>query len=125
MVKVSPSILSADFANMERDLQMLKDSGAEYIHIDIMDGHFVPNLSMGFPMVSASKRVSDLVCDVHLMIDTPIRYVERFCDAGADILTIHVEADTEENTKKALDMIRAKGVKPAICVKPKTPAEAV
>lgn len=125
MIKVSPSILSADFANMERDLQMLKDSGAEYIHIDIMDGHFVPNLSMGFPMVSASKRVSDLVCDVHLMIDTPIRYVERFCDAGADILTIHVEADTEENTKKALDMIRAKGVKPAICVKPKTPAEAV
>ena len=125
MVKVSPSILSADFANMERDLQMLKDSGAEYIHIDIMDGHFVPNLSMAVPMVSASNRVSDLVCDVHLMIDTPIRYVERFCDAGADILTIHVEADTEENTKKALDMIRAKGVKPAICVKPKTPAEAV
>ena len=125
MIKVSPSILSADFANMERDLQMLKDSGAEYIHVDIMDGHFVPNLSMGFPMVSAARRVSDLVCDVHLMIDTPIRYVERFCDAGADILTIHVEADTEENTKKALDMIRAKGVKPAICVKPKTPAEAV
>ncbi len=125
MIKVSPSILSADFANMERDLQMLKDSGAEYIHVDIMDGHFVPNLSMGFPMVSAARRVSDLVCDVHLMIDTPIRYVERFCDAGADVLTIHVEADTEENTKKALDMIRAKGVKPAICVKPKTPAEAV
>ncbi|MDO4846399.1 MAG: ribulose-phosphate 3-epimerase, partial [Oscillospiraceae bacterium] len=97
----------------------------EYIHVDIMDGHFVPNLSMGFPMVSAARRVSDLVVDVHLMIDTPIRYVERFCDAGADILTIHVEADSEENTKKALDMIRAKGVKPAICVKPKTPAEAV
>ncbi|MBQ7522903.1 MAG: ribulose-phosphate 3-epimerase, partial [Oscillospiraceae bacterium] len=88
----------------------------------IMDGSFVPNLSMGFPMVSACKRVSNLVCDVHLMIDKPIRYVERFCDAGADILTIHVEADTVENTRRALEMIRAKGVKPAICVKPKTPA---
>lgn len=125
MIKVSPSILSADFANMEQDLKMLKESGAEYIHIDIMDGHFVPNLSMGFPMVSAASRVSDLVADVHLMIETPIRYVERFCDAGADILTIHVEADTEENTRRALELIRAKGVRPAICVKPKTGAEAV
>ena len=125
MIKVSPSILSADFANMQRDLTMLKQSGAEYIHVDIMDGHFVPNLSMGFPMVSAARKVSDLVLDVHLMIDTPIRYVERFCDAGADILTIHVEADSEENTIAALKMIRAKGVKPAICVKPKTPASAV
>ncbi|MBQ7255872.1 MAG: ribulose-phosphate 3-epimerase [Oscillospiraceae bacterium] len=125
MIKVSPSILSADFGNMQRDLQMLKDTGAEYIHVDIMDGLFVPNLSMGFPMVSAARKCSDLVLDVHLMIDRPIRYVERFCDAGADILTVHVEADTEENTKRALEMIRAKGVKPAICVKPKTPAEAV
>lgn len=125
MIKVSPSILSADFGYMARDLETIKTAGAEYIHVDIMDGHFVPNLSMGVPMVQAARRVSDLVLDVHLMIDTPIRYVERFCDAGADILTVHVEADTEENTKKALEMIRAKGVKSAICVKPKTPAEAV
>lgn len=125
MIKVSPSILSADFGNLERDIHALKAAGAEYVHIDIMDGHFVPNLSMGFPVVSALRKVTDLVLDVHLMIDRPIRYVERFCDAGADILTVHVEADTEENTLKALKMIKAKGVKPAICVKPKTPAEAV
>ncbi|MBQ7565713.1 MAG: ribulose-phosphate 3-epimerase, partial [Oscillospiraceae bacterium] len=125
MIKVSPSILSADFGNMQRDLAMLKDSGVEYVHVDIMDGLFVPNLSMGFPMVTAARKYTDLVLDVHLMIDRPIRYVERFCDAGSEILTVHVEADTEENTKKALEMIRAKGVKPAVCVKPKTPAEAV
>lgn len=125
MIKVSPSILSADFGHMARDLDMMKASGVEYIHIDIMDGLFVPNLSMGFPMVSAAHKNSDLVCDVHLMIERPLRYVERFCQAGADILTIHVEADTEENTKEALRIIRSCGIKPAICVKPKTPAEAV
>ena len=125
MIKVSPSILSADFAYMARDLEMLKNAGAEYIHVDIMDGHFVPNLSMGIPMVAGCRKVTDLVLDVHLMIETPIRYVQQFCKAGADILTIHVEADTEENTKEALKIIRELGVKPAICVKPKTPAEAV
>ena len=125
MIKVSPSILSADFANMGRDLGVVKEAGAEYIHVDIMDGHFVPNLSMGIPMVTACRKVTDLVLDVHLMIDRPIRYVERFCQAGADILTVHVEADTEENTKEALRIIRQAGVRPAICVKPKTPAEAV
>ena len=125
MIKVSPSILSADFGNMERDIRALKTTGVEYVHVDIMDGHFVPNLSMGFPMVEALRKVTDLVLDVHLMIDRPIRYVERFCKAGADILTIHVEADTEENTRKALQTIKDLGVKPAVCVKPKTPAEAV
>ena len=125
MIKVSPSILSADFGNMERDIRNLKTAGAEYIHVDIMDGHFVPNISMGFPMVEALRKITDLVLDVHLMIDRPLRYVERFCKAGADILTIHVEADTEENTLEALKIIKACGVKPAICVKPKTPAEAV
>lgn len=125
MIKISPSILSADFGNMERDIHGLEKAGADYVHVDIMDGHFVPNLSMGFPMVSALRKVTNMVLDVHLMIDRPIRYVERFCQAGADILTIHVEADSEENTLEALRMIRACGVKPAICVKPKTPAEAV
>ncbi len=125
MIKISPSILSADFGNMERDIHGLEKAGAEYVHVDIMDGHFVPNLSMGIPMVSALRKITNMVLDVHLMIDRPIRYVERFCEAGADILTVHVEADTEENTLEALRKIRACGVKAAICVKPKTPAEAV
>ena len=125
MAKIAPSILSADFANLERDIHDLEIHGADIVHVDIMDGIFVPNISIGIPVVQALRPVTDLPLDVHLMIDRPIRYVERFCDAGADILTIHVEADTEENTRKALEMIRAKGVKAGVVVKPKTPASAV
>ena len=125
MNKISPSILSADFVNLERDIRALGDAGADYVHIDVMDGLFVPNISIGIPVVAAIRRITDLPLDVHLMIDRPVRYVERFCQAGADILTVHVEADTEENTLEALRKIKACGVRPAICVKPKTPAEAV
>ena len=125
MIKLSPSILSADFARLGEEAAAMRREGADYAHIDVMDGQFVPNLSMGFPVVKALHKSSDLVLDVHLMIDQPLRYVERFCEAGADILTIHVEADTEENTLEALRRIRAHGVRPAISVKPKTPAEAV
>ena len=125
MIKLSPSILSADFARLGEEAAAMRREGADYAHIDVMDGQFVPNLSMGFPVVKALHKSSDLVLDVHLMIDRPLRYVERFCEAGADILTIHVEADTEENTLEALRRIRAHGVRPAISVKPKTPAEAV
>lgn len=125
MIKVSPSILSADFVNLERDIRMLTPSGADYVHIDVMDGNFVPNLTIGIPVVAAIRGITELPLDVHLMIDRPVRYVERFCKAGADILTVHVEADCEKNTLEALKTIRACGVKPAICVKPKTPAEAI
>ena len=123
MAILSPSILSADYMNMERDLKATKEMGVKWLHVDIMDGIFVPNLSFGYSMVASMRKVTDQVLDVHLMIDRPIRYVENFCKAGADYLTIHVEADTRENTKAAIEKIRALGVKPGIVVKPKTPAE--
>ena len=125
MIKVSPSILSADFADLGRDLAVVKASGAPYAHVDVMDGNFVPNISIGLCVLSSIRKVTDLVLDVHLMIERPVRYVERFCEAGADIVTVHVEADTQENTLEALRKIRACGKKAAVCVKPKTPAEAV
>jgi len=123
MAILSPSILSADYMNMERDLKATAEMGVKWLHVDIMDGLFVPNLSFGYSMVASMRKVTDQVLDVHLMIDRPIRYVENFCKAGADYLTIHVEADTRENTKAALEKIRALGVKPGIVIKPKTPAE--
>ena len=125
MAIVAPSILSADYMNMQRDLDMVKAAGVKWLHVDIMDGIFVPNITFGYGFVKSMRKVSDLVLDVHLMIDRPIRYVQQFCDAGADYLTIHVESDTPENTLAALEKIRALGVKPGIVVKPNTPAEAI
>lgn len=125
MTKVSPSILSADFGNLERDIRAMVPAKADYVHVDVMDGIFVPNITIGQPVVASIRKVTELPLDVHLMIDRPIRYVEQFCKAGADILTIHVEADTAENTRKALEIIQGCGVTPAISIKPKTPAESV
>ena len=125
MAILSPSILSCDYMNMQRDFEACKEYGCKWLHVDIMDGHFVPNLSFGYSLVKAIRPITDLVLDVHLMIDTPIKYAEEFCKAGADYLTIHVEADTPENIKKTLELIRSLGVKPGIVVKPKTPASAV
>ena len=125
MAILSPSILSCDYMNMQRDFAACKEYGCKWLHVDIMDGHFVPNLSFGYSLVQSMRPATDLVLDVHLMIDTPIKYAESFCKAGADYLTIHVEADTPENIKKTLELIRSLGVKPGIVVKPKTPAEAI
>ena len=125
MAILPPSILSCDYMNMQRDFAACKEAGCKWLHVDIMDGHFVPNLSFGYSLVQSMRPVTDLVLDVHLMIDTPIKYAENFCKAGADYLTIHVEADTPENIKKTLELIRSLGVKPGIVVKPKTPAEAI
>ena len=125
MPKVAPSILSADFVNLERDIRHVGQCGADYVHIDVMDGLFVPNITIGIPVVAAIRKITDLPLDVHLMIDRPLRYVERFCEAGADILTIHTEADTVENNKEALRRIRAKGVRAAVSIKPNTPITAI
>ena len=122
MIKIAPSILSADFANLERDIR--KVHSADYLHVDVMDGVFVPNITIGVPVVQSIRKATDMILDVHLMIDRPVRYVEQFCQAGADIVTVHVEADSEENTGRALDLIRAQGKRAGVVLKPGTPAEA-
>ena len=124
MAKIAPSILSADFVNLERDIRALRDHGADFVHVDVMDGIFVPNITIGIPVVAAIRKITNLPLDVHLMIDRPIRYVEQFVKAGADYVTIHIEADQPQNTLEALDRIHALGCKAGIVLKPKTPAEA-
>ena len=125
MAILSPSILSADYMHFHEDMDRTKADGAKWLHVDIMDGHFVPNMSFGYAWVKQMRKITDLILDVHLMIDTPIKYAEEFCKAGADYLTIHMEADTPENIMKTIDLIRSLGVKPGIVVKPNTPAEAI
>ena len=124
MAKIAPSILSADFANLERDIRNIAENGGDWVHVDVMDGIFVPNITIGIPVVKALRPVTDLPLDVHLMIDRPIRYVEDFVKAGADYVTIHIEADQPQNTLDALDKIHALGCKAGIVLKPKTPVEA-
>lgn len=125
MVKISPSILSADFARLGAEVEDIRVSGADYVHVDVMDGHFVPNISIGIPVVKSLRKATDMFLDVHLMIDTPIKYVKQFCDAGADLVNIHIESDSEENIIETLHMIKEKGRKAGITLKPKTSAQAV
>ena len=123
MIKIAPSILSADFANLGRDIQRI--ASAYYVHVDVMDGLFVPNISIGIPVVKSIRPTTSLPLDVHLMIEKPVRYVAQFCDAGGDLITCHVEADTEENLHEAIRIIHEKGKKAGVVVKPGTPASAV
>ncbi len=116
---VSPSMLSADFGHLERDTKMIDRSAAEWVHIDVMDGVFVPNISFGFPVLKAITSATKKFMDVHLMIVEPEKYVARFADAGADLVTFHWEAT--EDVQRCIDLIRDKGVKVGVSIKPKTP----
>lgn len=122
---VSPSILSADFANLERDIKLVERNGADWIHVDVMDGHFVPNITIGIPVVKSIKKVTTLPLDVHLMIENPEKYIEDFTNAGADILTFHYEAVKKENIKPLITNIKNLGVKAGLSIKPKTQPEEI
>lgn len=123
MIKISPSVLASDFARLGQEAVAMELAGADLLHLDVMDGHFVPNISFGAPVIAGLRPVTSLVFDVHLMITNPLQYIDAFAKAGADIITFHVEADSDISA--TIDRIRSHGISPGLVLKPDTPAEAV
>ena len=123
MVKVAPSILSADFANLREEIEKLDKGGADYIHLDVMDGNFVPNITFGPPIIKKIRSITDVPFDVHLMIEKPERYIEDFVKAGADILTVHVEAST--HLHRTIESIKSYGIKAGVALNPATPINSI
>jgi ribulose-phosphate 3-epimerase len=119
MVKIAPSILSADFSKLGEDIERIDKGGADFIHIDVMDGSFVPNISLGLPVIKSIRNRTDKVFDVHLMINNPSKYIDDFIEAGADIITVHYEAD--QHIDRTINYIKSKGIKAAISLNPGTP----
>jgi ribulose-phosphate 3-epimerase len=122
-MKIAPSILSANFAELGNEIKDVEKGGADYIHVDVMDGHFVPNITLGPMIVKAIRPLTTLPLDVHLMIENPSQYIEAFADAGADYITVHVEADP--HLHRTIQMIKSKGVKAGVVLNPATPAEMI
>ncbi len=125
MIKLSPSILSADYAHLGRDMELARQGGADYIHLDVMDGRFVPNITIGAPVVQSLRKATQLPLDVHLMIKDPDRYIGAFMDAGADIITLHVEALGRQRLENAIKAIRAAGKKAGLTLRPSTPVKSL